>query len=75
MNQQRDKSDPLYHTRFIQEQLQSLIDHLRDDVKQVDEPRAKALFETTAEALQGLKTAYQHYEEQNEPAWERSPES
>lgn len=63
------ESDPRYHTQKIQNQLDALISHLRHDVKQVVEPRAQALFETSAEVLEGLKRAYVHYEEESEPAW------
>jgi len=63
------ESDPRHHTQKIQARLESLIDHLREDIQKVDEPKAQALFETTAEVLSGLKTAYTHYEEQSEAAW------
>lgn len=42
----------------------------RDDIGKINEPKAQALFETTAEVCSGLATAYQHYE-QKEPAWQR----
>jgi hypothetical protein len=35
----------------------------------VDDPRAKALFETSAEVLTGLVTAFEHYDNKSEPAW------
>jgi len=35
----------------------------------VDEPKARALFETAAEVITGLDTAFQHYEEKREHAW------
>jgi len=40
----------------------------RDDVKRVDELKARALFETAAEVT-GLDTAFKHYEEKREGAW------
>jgi hypothetical protein len=46
-----------------------LIDHLSEDVQKIDEPRAKALFETSAEVLGGLKKAFHDYESKSEPAW------
>lgn len=49
--------------------LDDLITHLRSDVEQVSDPKAEALFETTAEVLQGLKRAYQHFEQRFEEAW------
>jgi hypothetical protein len=51
--------------------LTELAQHARDDVKQINEPRAQALFETTAEVLDGLARAYTHYDEAAEPAWKR----
>jgi hypothetical protein len=46
-----------------------LIQHVRDDVEKVDDPKAQALFETTAEVLNGLVTAYEHFEQRSEAAW------
>jgi len=63
------ENDPRHHTQKIQARLDDLIDHLRQDIQKVDEPKAEALFETTAEVLEGLKTAYAHYEEKSEAAW------
>lgn len=38
-------------------------------MKKVDEPQAKALFETAAETLEGLQQAFEDYEKK-EAAWE-----
>lgn len=65
------ESDPRHHTEKIRRRLDDLAKHLREDVKAVSEPRAQALFETTAEVLIGLRTAYEHYEEGKEEAWRR----
>lgn len=62
-------SDPRHHTQKIQPLLENLIEHLRRDVQQIEEPRAQALFETSAEVLIGLKTAFEHYEAEAEQAW------
>lgn len=62
--------DPTFHTKRLKGEMQDLIDHLREDVGHVDDPQAKALFETSAEVLVGLKTAFEHYEEKNEEAWQ-----
>jgi hypothetical protein len=35
----------------------------------VSDPKAQALFETTAEVLLGLEKAYQDFEDRNERAW------
>jgi hypothetical protein len=63
-------SDPRFHTQRIQSELDALIGHLRQDILEVEEPQARALFETSAEVLLGLKQAYIHYEEKSEPAWQ-----
>jgi len=66
---QRTESDPRHHTENIKGMLDDLIQHVREDVTKVDDPKAKALFETSAEVLTGLKTAYEHYEQGTEAAW------
>lgn len=53
----------------IAAQLEALIIHLRQDMDSLDDPQAKALFETSAEVLEGLKRAFHHYQEQSEKAW------
>lgn len=40
-----------------------------EDVGKTDDPRARALFETTAEVLNGLARGYRHYVERSEEAW------
>ncbi len=62
-------SNPRDHVQNIEDMLQQVIAHVREDVVKVHDPRAQALFETTAEVLQGLKNAYQHYAAQSEQAW------
>ncbi|MBY3488960.1 hypothetical protein [Rhizobium laguerreae] len=61
--------DPRHHTQKMQTRLQETITHLREDIDKVDEPQLKAMFETSAEVLNGLKTAFAHYEQKNERAW------
>ena len=55
-------TNPREHTMHVKTAMLELITHLRQDIERVNEPRAQALFETTAEVLQGLVTAYEHYE-------------
>ena len=62
-------SDPKAHTSNIRKEFRSLIDHLREDVEKVNDPSAKALFETSAEVIGGLEKAFTDYEERKEPAW------
>ena len=55
-------SDPKAHARNIEQKVTEVIDHVRGDVDRVSEPKARVLFETTAEVLIGLRAADQHYE-------------
>ncbi|HEX4696518.1 MAG TPA: hypothetical protein VH254_02500 [Candidatus Udaeobacter sp.] len=61
--------DPRAHTANVRKEFQELIEHLRDDFRKMDEPKAQALFETAAEVISGLDTAFKHYEEKSEDAW------
>ncbi|WP_011300560.1 hypothetical protein [Cupriavidus necator] len=63
------ETDPRHHTLKIKAMLNDTLQHLRDDVTKVTDPKAQALFETSAEVLQGLLTAYDHFEQRSEPAW------
>ena len=64
------ESDPRHHTAKLKAMLVDTLQHAREDVAKVrGNPRAQALFETTAEVLNGLKTAYDHFEEGEEEAW------
>lgn len=65
------ESDPRHHTTKIKDLLADLAAHAREDVGKVDEPKAQALFETTAEVCTALVTTYEHYENQSEGAWQR----
>jgi len=64
-----DSSNPRVHTAAVAEQLQALVEHLRGDVTEVSDPRAQALFETAAEVLAGLRTAFVDYGDRNKRAW------
>ncbi|MDN5755359.1 MAG: hypothetical protein ACTHWW_01230 [Arthrobacter sp.] len=63
------ESDPRRHTMQVRSRLTELAEHLREDVDKVDEPRFKALFETSAEVLAGLEKAFAGYEEKSGNAW------
>ena len=45
------------------------IEHLREGVGKVTEPKAQALFETSAEVLTGLVKAFDDYEKKSQAAW------
>ena len=66
-------NDPIHHTQKIKAQMRQLIEHLRADVGKVTEPKAQALFETTAEVLTGLVKAFDDYEKKGEAAWRTEP--
>ena len=67
--QRSGERDPRHHVEKIAGQLQELIDHLRSDIEKIDEPRCKAIFETSAEVLSGLQKALNDYETKSESAW------
>lgn len=64
-----EQRNPHHHVKKVAGRLQELIDHLRSDIDKIDEPRCKAMFETSAEVLGGLRKAFHDYETKNEPAW------
>jgi hypothetical protein len=61
--------DPRAHAANVRGEFTKLIQHLREDIKKVDDARGQALFETAAEVLTGLNTAFEHYEQKSEQAW------
>lgn len=63
------RQEALRHTRKMKSALGEIKDHLREDIAKVDEPRAKAMFETSAEVIDGLCKAFDDYERGHEPAW------
>jgi hypothetical protein len=64
--------DVLHHTRKLKGQMRELIGHLRADVEKVPEPKARAMFETSAEVVIGLVKAFDDYERKAEAAWRES---
>ena len=62
-------SNPLEHTTNIKKEFKKLSEHLREDVEKVNDPQAKALFEVSAEVIDGLEKAFNDYEKKNETAW------
>ena len=52
----------------IKLRLVQVVELARSSISQVDDPKAQALFETTAEACIGLGKAYEDYA-QKRPAW------
>ena len=66
-------NNPIRHTQKIKAQMSELRDHLREDIRKVSEPKARALFETAAEVLNGLVKAFEDYEKKSEEAWRSGP--
>jgi hypothetical protein len=61
--------DPRHHTRKIEQRLRETVDHLREDIDKIEEPQARAMFETSAEVLGGLVKAFHDYDQKTESAW------
>ncbi len=59
------------HSARIKRLLEALIDEARRDVHLVKEPKFQALLETSAEVLNGIRTAFEDYDRAVEPAWRR----
>ncbi|MFC3715551.1 hypothetical protein ACFONC_05230 [Luteimonas soli] len=68
---QYPESDPRHHTLKIKNMLHDSMQHIREDTAKVSDPKAQALFETSAEVLNGLITAYNHFEQRSESAWKQ----
>ena len=66
-------NNPIHHTQKIKARMRQLIGHLRKDVGKVAEPKAQALFETSAEVLTGLVKAFCDYKKKSEEAWRTEP--
>lgn len=62
------ESEPRHHAEHIKQMLTEVSIHIEEDLGKVDDLQAKALFETTREALEGLIKAFDDYE-RNAPAW------
>ena len=67
------ENSPIHHTQKIKARMSQLIEHLREDVGKVTDPKAQALFETSAEVLTGLVKAFDDYENKSESAWRTEP--
>ena len=62
LDQSFSENDPRYHTQNIGGMMQELINLLREDIDKVHDPQARALFETSAEVIQGLQRAFEQYD-------------
>ena len=66
---QYDEKDPRHQTVKLKQMLNDTATHAREDVSKVSDPKARALFETTAEVLNGLVKAFDDFEGKREVAW------
>ena len=55
----------------MEQRLQEIRNHLKEDIGKVDDPQFKAMFETAAEVLGGLSKASRDYQQKSEKAWQR----
>lgn len=62
-------SDPRAHTKRMEKVFHDTATHLREDVRVIQDARARALFETAAEVLGGLEKAFHDYDKKDELAW------
>lgn len=69
MTQPYSEYNPRYHTVMIRERMTQMINTLRDDIGKVDDPKAKVLFEVSAEVLSGLRKSFEDYEQRTEEVW------
>ena len=62
-----------HHAQKLKQMLNDTANHAREDVSKVSDPKAQALFETTAEVLKGLVKAFEDFEQKREQAWTENP--
>jgi hypothetical protein len=67
-----DEKDPRHHSLKLKQMLNEMIVRARENISKVSDPKAQALFETTAEVLKGLVKAFDDFEAKREEAWKTS---
>jgi hypothetical protein len=72
MAQHETQLSPQQHAQRIAAMLQGAQQECHNDIAQVNDPKAQALFETLAEVLGGAIKALNDYQQGIEPAW-KSP--
>lgn len=65
LEDEHPEDSPLRETAGAKELMKELILQLRDGVKNVEEPKAQAILETSAEVVRGLLKAFDEYEKKN----------
>jgi len=66
---QFSEDDPRHHTAKIKDMMSQAMRHAREDIAKVSDPKAQALFETSAEVLGGLIKADDDFEQRSEAAF------
>ena len=56
------EDNPRYHLVKMRAMLNGVMKHYRENIGNITEPKTQALFDTTAEVLNGLITTYSRYE-------------
>ncbi len=69
-----NSDNPKDHAQNIEKYISELKHHCQEDLKIVTDPKAKALFETAADILDGLEKAFSDYQSENFGGWINDPE-
>lgn len=69
--QKQSPEDARQLSSSARQTMQQLVESLRESITRTDDARAMALFETSAEVLRGMITAFEHFEGQSETAWKQ----
>jgi hypothetical protein len=59
------------HSSIMQHALTDLVHQARKEIDNVEDPRFKAILETTAEVLIGLRKTFEDYSEGREQVWQK----
>jgi hypothetical protein len=62
MNGKEATTDPIQHAANIERMLRAVREHLEEDLERVDDERARVLFATTRQVLDGLVTSFEEYQ-------------
>jgi len=69
---QIDLNDSRHYASDMRQLLTAVIDHARKNLPEISDPKARALFETSAEVLIGLRKAFEDFEQCGERAWRKA---
>ncbi len=59
------------YPRDMEDRRGKVVQEIRKDIPRIEDPKGQAPFETAAEVITGLKTAFEHYESKSEKAWKQ----